>query len=114
MRGFGGFCVVIGVLAALFLNILIGILLLILGVICIGFGSRDAKAFVIAEDYVVAKRDRISPEKAAMQRAARELDRKPCPHCAEPILRAAKVCHFCGRDLADDWATPLLLTRRAR
>jgi Family of unknown function (DUF6232) len=26
-------------------------------------------------------------------------DRQPCPHCAELILRAAKVCRFCGRDV---------------
>jgi hypothetical protein len=23
---------------------------------------------------------------------------RPCPHCAEPIRRGAKVCRFCGRD----------------
>ena len=31
---------------------------------------------------------------------ALEDDLRPCPHCAEPIRRAAKVCRFCGRDLA--------------
>lgn len=25
--------------------------------------------------------------------------RVPCPHCAEPILPAARVCRFCGRDV---------------
>lgn len=24
----------------------------------------------------------------------------PCPYCAEPIKRAAKVCRFCGRQVA--------------
>ncbi len=23
---------------------------------------------------------------------------RPCPFCAEPIQRAAKICRFCGRD----------------
>ncbi|MBO0722539.1 MAG: hypothetical protein J2P41_17070, partial [Blastocatellia bacterium] len=26
-------------------------------------------------------------------------NRKPCPHCAEKIKEAAKVCRFCGRDV---------------
>jgi len=26
-------------------------------------------------------------------------ERRACPHCAEPILVAAKVCRFCGRDV---------------
>ncbi len=31
---------------------------------------------------------------------ARAGDRRPCPHCAEPILAEAQVCRFCGRDVA--------------
>lgn len=26
-------------------------------------------------------------------------DRRPCPHCAEMIMRDAKVCRFCGREV---------------
>ena len=26
-------------------------------------------------------------------------DRRPCPYCAEMIMRDAKVCHFCGREV---------------
>ena len=29
-------------------------------------------------------------------------DCRPCPHCAEPILKAAKVCRFCGRDVTPE------------
>ena len=29
-------------------------------------------------------------------------DEKQCPHCAETIKAAAKVCRFCGRDLEED------------
>lgn len=25
--------------------------------------------------------------------------RRPCPHCAEPILPAAKICRFCGSEV---------------
>ncbi len=30
--------------------------------------------------------------------------RVPCPHCAELILPAATVCHFCSRELPAGWA----------
>ena len=30
----------------------------------------------------------------------RDLERVPCPVCAEEILRKARKCHFCGTDLA--------------
>ena len=26
-------------------------------------------------------------------------DTRPCPYCAEPIRRAARICRFCGRDV---------------
>jgi hypothetical protein len=29
----------------------------------------------------------------------RRTQRLPCPHCSELILRTAKVCRFCGRDV---------------
>lgn len=33
------------------------------------------------------------------QLQATNQDRRPCPYCAEMILREAKVCRFCGRDI---------------
>ncbi|MEX2650319.1 MAG: hypothetical protein WD673_15020 [Alphaproteobacteria bacterium] len=37
---------------------------------------------------------------AAIADEARAQGRVPCPHCAEFIMRAAKVCPHCGRDPA--------------
>lgn len=31
---------------------------------------------------------------------------RPCPHCAEPIQRAAQVCRFCGREVEPATASP--------
>jgi hypothetical protein len=32
--------------------------------------------------------------------------RVPCPHCAELIQPAAKICRFCQRDVGDALNTP--------
>lgn len=43
-------------------------------------------------------------------------ERHPCPHCAEAILPAAKVCGYCGSALRAGWtrgAEILTLPRRA-
>jgi len=32
--------------------------------------------------------------------------RVPCPHCAELIQPAAKICRFCQRDVGDALKTP--------
>jgi hypothetical protein len=32
--------------------------------------------------------------------AAAADDTRPCPHCAETIKRAARICRFCNRDVA--------------
>ena len=34
-------------------------------------------------------------------------DRAPCPYCCEPIIATARLCRFCGRELAADWSRPL-------
>jgi hypothetical protein len=35
---------------------------------------------------------------------AQQDNRYPCPFCAEPIVSAAKVCRFCGKELPARWA----------
>jgi predicted RNA-binding Zn-ribbon protein involved in translation (DUF1610 family) len=40
-------------------------------------------------------------------------DRAPCPHCGEQIIVMARLCRFCGGELAADWSRPLVLRRRA-
>ena len=30
-------------------------------------------------------------------------ERMPCPRCAEPIMRAARMCRFCTLDLSGDY-----------
>ena len=35
-----------------------------------------------------------------------EAQRVPCPFCAELILPAAKLCRFCGHELAPEWGRP--------
>jgi hypothetical protein len=35
-----------------------------------------------------------------VRRSNRTEGRVPCPYCAEMILPGAKVCRFCGRELA--------------
>ena len=51
----------------------------------------------------------IKPDlKAAQQAVARErAGRSPCPFCAEPVKRQAKVCPHCQRDLPEGWAPKL-------
>jgi Double zinc ribbon len=39
------------------------------------------------------------PDSADDEETVEDQDRRPCPYCAEMILRAAKVCHFCGREV---------------
>ena len=39
--------------------------------------------------------------------------RAPCPHCREQIIVTARLCRFCGRELAADWSRPLVPHRRA-
>ena len=51
----------------------------------------------------------IKPDlKAAQGAVARErAGRRPCPFCAEPVKRQAKVCPHCQRDLPEGWPPKL-------
>lgn len=45
----------------------------------------------------------VNPTPQQPQAASRE-DRYPCPFCAEPIISAARVCRFCGKELPAGWS----------
>jgi hypothetical protein len=51
--------------------------------------------------WVVALVWACSPASAItlVSRAQDNEDRRPCPYCAEMIMRQAKVCRFCHKDL---------------
>jgi hypothetical protein len=40
------------------------------------------------------------PRQTEIDRVARSLGLVPCPNCAEPIKREARVCRYCQRDVA--------------
>ena len=40
----------------------------------------------------------------AVAREAHTAGRRPCPYCAEMIMRQAQVCPYCQRDLASGWS----------
>ena len=40
------------------------------------------------------------PRQTEIDRVARSQGLVPCPHCAEPIKREARVCRYCRRDVA--------------
>jgi hypothetical protein len=48
------------------------------------------------------------PQPVRLVGAPSEVERRPCPYCAELILPAARVCRFCSRQLPQDWASAVL------
>ena len=46
----------------------------------------------------------IKPETGTIMApsVAGQSDDRPCPHCAEMIKKAAKVCRFCNRDVVPE------------
>lgn len=69
MRGFGVLILIVGVLAALFLNMLIGAVLIVIGLLAIIAGGQTAKPTAI------------------------------CEKCGNPVARTANICPTCGTKL---------------
>lgn len=78
--------------------------------VCSGFFKHDAleiQALIekaqadLQHPPQVNQADALAQNRMALggDASADELDRVPCPHCAELIKPAAKVCRFCDRDL---------------
>lgn len=61
------------------------------------YGVGSGFALYVVPGLIVAL---IGDRMAKRRRAARAA----CPHCAEPILKAAKVCKHCGRDVVANHA----------
>ena len=130
MRGFGTFLIIIGACAALYsctmsvsipgasvvnlhlmherqMTMLVGIGMFIAGCVLAAIGGRKVAdpSAATREDHIIAARDR-KPLKQVVAERTGSAFRSPCPNCAESILRAAMVCPFCQRDLAEGWAAP--------
>jgi len=48
----------------------------------------------------------MSPTADAYDRKMRQQNRVPCPHCAEYIPQAAKLCPQCRSELEEGWSKP--------
>jgi len=56
--------------------------------------------FAIILVLIIPNLKEIEKEKTLEQNQSR---RVPCPNCAESILPEAKVCHYCGYKLGENW-----------
>jgi hypothetical protein len=70
--------------------------------------AHDARLKTMASAYLAAaKKKQIAEaakaakaaEPAAMPSAVPVREERDCPFCAEPILKKARVCKHCGRDV---------------
>lgn len=66
---------------------------------------RDAQnalivgAVLLVVGVIMATRKKAEPPPSAEGALKWEWDERDCPHCAERIKKAAKVCKHCGRDV---------------
>jgi hypothetical protein len=62
--------------------------------------THDARLQAMARTYLMAakKKAAASPAPPEQQQPPVREERE-CPFCAEPILKKAKVCKHCGRDV---------------
>ena len=71
--------------------------------------AHDARMRAMAQTYLAAAKKKQAAEAAAKAAAAASpspeaaltnaRDERDCPFCAEPILKKAKVCKHCGREV---------------
>ena len=66
--------------------------------------AHEARLRTMAQASLAAMRKKAAAEAAAPKAppaapAAAVRDERECPFCAEPILKKARVCKHCGRDV---------------
>jgi predicted lipid-binding transport protein (Tim44 family) len=71
--------------------------------------AHDARLAAMAQTYLVAAKKKAAadakaaasavPQSVPVPSASGLRDERECPFCAEPILKKARVCKHCGRDV---------------
>ena len=69
-----------------------------------GWGLYGLLIWPIALVHILVKPNLQAARDAFVRKHA---GRTPCPFCAEPIKRQAKVCPHCQRDLPEGWPPKL-------
>jgi len=61
--------------------------------------AHDARLRAMAQASLAAMRKKQAAEKAQPAAPPPVREERDCPFCAEPILKKARVCKHCGRDV---------------